>query len=540
MEDSNEIWQVEVKGEIFESSFAELTQWIAEDSLIEVDKVRRGNLRWLEAGRVPPLRPFFEAKKNGTEPPAVQSTVVDGNPDGVIPTNSTQNFTGADPSQADEDAQDEFSEAPDQFAGIDNQICAIHPELDSEYLCEACGHGFCKQCPEGFGTSVKICPYCGAMCRSKNESVMSEAYEGRIRQDIDNGFGFDDLVTAFKYPFRFKGSLFFGSALVAVLAYGRAAAGLGSIFFIAAGLICAILSTAFVFGMLSNTLNRFAAANIDSNFLPEFEDFSAWDDVIHPFLLFLGSWFVSFGPALVVPIVMVWYAVSSFAGAAQQVNGANDPLAVPASTQTVNHIDIVKKKLVSQNQGRTDIKIGPDGLTDAQRNTLSEEAEFLKINDLANNYRQEQVKSTVGPTNEEQQAQMYAIGQQVIKSAGVFLILILICTLWGVFYFPAACAVAGYTKSIAAAINPSVGIDTIRHMGIDYVKVLAMSILIWICSTVTGIVFAVVLSPFDMPAVGNIPAQFMSSFVGFYFTTVFAVMLGLALYKNSEKLKLAR
>src|SRR5688572_13861303 len=73
---SNEIWQAEVLGQIYETNLEELTQWITEGALLPDDKVRRGNLRWLEAGKVPPLMPFFNAKANGLAPPQVQTSTV--------------------------------------------------------------------------------------------------------------------------------------------------------------------------------------------------------------------------------------------------------------------------------------------------------------------------------------------------------------------------------------------------------------------------------------------------------------------------------
>jgi hypothetical protein len=57
-----EIWQVEVQGQIYEANFEELTVWIAEGALLREDKVRRGNLRWLEAGKIPALYGFFRRR----------------------------------------------------------------------------------------------------------------------------------------------------------------------------------------------------------------------------------------------------------------------------------------------------------------------------------------------------------------------------------------------------------------------------------------------------------------------------------------------
>ena len=54
----DETWQLEVSGEIYETNFEGLVNWISEGSLIRSDKIRRGNLRWLEAGKIPSLENF--------------------------------------------------------------------------------------------------------------------------------------------------------------------------------------------------------------------------------------------------------------------------------------------------------------------------------------------------------------------------------------------------------------------------------------------------------------------------------------------------
>jgi hypothetical protein len=47
------------------------------------------------------------------------------------------------------------------------------------------------------------------------------------------------------------------------------------------------------------------------------------------------------------------------------------------------------------------------------------------------------------------------------------------------------------------------------------------------------------LSAFDMPGVGNLPAKFIGSLFGFYFSVVFSCVLGFAIFKNAHKLDLA-
>ena len=69
----NEVWQVEVGGQVYEAAFGELGVWIGEGSLHPDDKVRKGNLRWIEAKRVPSLVPFFNAKAQGLPMPVTMS-----------------------------------------------------------------------------------------------------------------------------------------------------------------------------------------------------------------------------------------------------------------------------------------------------------------------------------------------------------------------------------------------------------------------------------------------------------------------------------
>jgi hypothetical protein len=54
-----DIWQVMCGGDIYQADLATLKQWIADGLVQQTDQVRKGNLRWLEAGRVPSLRRVF-------------------------------------------------------------------------------------------------------------------------------------------------------------------------------------------------------------------------------------------------------------------------------------------------------------------------------------------------------------------------------------------------------------------------------------------------------------------------------------------------
>ena len=74
---NQEIWQVEVGGQVYEADLAELATWVVDGALQPEDKVRRGNLRWIEARKVPLLVAHFNAKRDGTPPPKVVVTITD-------------------------------------------------------------------------------------------------------------------------------------------------------------------------------------------------------------------------------------------------------------------------------------------------------------------------------------------------------------------------------------------------------------------------------------------------------------------------------
>jgi hypothetical protein len=51
-------------------------------------------------------------------------------------------------------------------------------------------------------------------------------------------------------------------------------------------------------------------------------------------------------------------------------------------------------------------------------------------------------------------------------------------------------------------------------------------------------VLGVVFSAFNMPGVGNLPAKAIGSLFSFYFWIVFSCILGFAIFKASDRLRL--
>jgi hypothetical protein len=297
-----EIWQVEVNGEIYEANFEELTQWIAEGALLKQDKIRRGNLRWLEAGKIPALTEFFNAKELGIAPPVVTTidkakTAEDASPQaentavshtGVenFPSqNFSENQTQAFPNPPEEKTQSfqTFAEITQHTHKSSLNACSLHPAEEAKFICGECANLFCKACPKSYGGSVKICPTCGAICKPITEFRVNQQRTVQYHSDLSKGFGFSDFGNALAYPFKFKTSLFFGAILFMFFSLGQSAAGIGGLFMVASAIIATMMANALTFGVLANTVENMAQGHLSKNFMPDFEDFSLWDDVVHPF-----------------------------------------------------------------------------------------------------------------------------------------------------------------------------------------------------------------------------------------------------------------
>lgn len=548
----NEIWQVEVGGQIYEASMAELPEWIGEGSLQPGDKVRKGNLRWIEARKVPSLIPFFNARERGEPMPVVQ-TVTDASAatEEAVPDLPPGPFTATIPTEP--------IPVPDQqtapHSHSQNRIpghCANHNDRPTAYVCTSCELELCKACPSSYGGNVRLCPECGGMCRSA-----AEAAQKAQRSAVDSGigsepFGFADFGRALSHPFRFKASLILGGLMFMFFTFGQSAASVGGIMLIAASIICMMLANMIVFGVRANVIDNFTQGKLDADFMPSFDDFSLWDDVIHPFFLYVAAVISSFGPFLLVAAIGVYLVVSA---ATEQMKKFNDELTRVPGTQfyapdrTMEQSKEVREvldKIKQQNDRR---------ITDQQQR-LIESAETGDVQPLAapptvngeqenldkllQEIRTKQLQQAAPVTPPDDGSKYAAAITSILRLAAPLVVIGFITFLWGAFYYPAACAVAGYSRSFLATINPLVGLDTIRRLGLDYVKILLMAFLLLIVAGVIGLALELLLFPFNLPRVGNIPATILGSFATFYFSVVFSCILGYALFKSADRLKLCR
>ena len=547
MPDAGEVWQVDVNGTVYEAAFGELPEWIDGGSLLPGDKVRKGNLRWIEARRVPSLVPFFNAKEKGEPMPVVVS--VTEAPTEPVAFEAAETLPTADISPLNVEAS----------TGVfDPSRCALHPDLESFYLCDGCASGFCKACPNSYGGTVKICPLCGAMCRPASEVKTTQQKMLQQSTAVDEGFGIADFVTALGHPFNYKTSLFFGAALFALFTLGQSAASLGGIFLMVSALFCMMLSNMLSFGVLSNTVDNFIQGKLDANFMPDFENFEIWDDIVHPFFLSIAAYLVSFGPFLLTLAVGFYLVVNAVQDTAASIQ--SDLERIPgthmyAGRELADQSGDVKEVLERIDRERAE-RIANASNQVALAAETADSGEYTGVNTdraideesraqeelwaMATESRKKSLESAIGKTPETVEQERAEMFKAFLQLAAPLVVVGFITFLWGCIFFPAACAVAGYSKSFVATINPLVGLDTMKRLGATYLKILAMGFVLVLMAGFVSFVIGAILSPLELPRMGNLPATGITALFTFYFWTVFSCIIGYALFKKADKLGLVR
>jgi hypothetical protein len=421
----------------------------------------------------------------------------------------------------------------------------------AKFVCVSCENLFCRVCPANYG-NVRICPACGEMCKSLVEVQQKTQQRTHYQNAINEGFGFGDFANAIAYPFKHPTSLLIGGVMFAVFSIGQSALNLGALYVAAGGIIGMMLSNMIAFACLSNTIDEFSKGNLTANFMPSFDDFNLWDDVVHPFFLSIGVYIVSFGFLLVVVIGGMYVAYSSMT---KQFNSmTNLPIAssqtMPNVSPAMNSFEDLMRKDAEQKAKMAELKNGiypAQTVTNTQPQTAvntqlpgsvvnpqDTEKMVADAEKTIGDYRKGQSEAMLGPSKETQQMQQQMMVALLMQYGLPFIVLAFIGLLWAIFYYPAACLVAGYTRNFTAVINPFVGLDTIKRLGFTYAKIVGMEMLISIIIAIVLGIVGVILSPFDLPRVGNIPATLVSSFLYFYYYIVLSAILGYAMCKSKN------
>src|SRR6266446_10107937 len=68
-----ELWRVSTVEGVFATKLETLKQWIVEGCVLPTDKVSKGNLNWIDAGRAPMLKAAFKGDHVVTAPAQVSA-----------------------------------------------------------------------------------------------------------------------------------------------------------------------------------------------------------------------------------------------------------------------------------------------------------------------------------------------------------------------------------------------------------------------------------------------------------------------------------
>lgn len=497
MKVETEIWQVETREGVYQADLPTLKQWVSEGLVQPTDRVRKGAFRWINAEHAPGLQRVFSGEEHVvvvTPTPQAEHLVAGVQQTAPPPVTEPEPETSVEPETAPDmglagdDAHFQVAEAPLGAA------CHNHPTQAATLFCRSCQTTFCRACPNRVGTSsVLLCSLCGGFC----DPIKSLNERAELYRRQSEAFGFGDFATALTYPFKHLVSLLGGALLYGLL--------------LLAGMRAHLLASALVFGCISLVVRRVAYGDLKRDFLPDFSEFSFWDDVVVPCALGFGAMLVTLGPLLLLVCALVFGWLS---GPGPQVL-PTDPTALVADGREVKDGQAVTPKDV-------DVLVG--GGTEEQKaeaarklRTLGPEVRRLEESQLA-----------------EDNAAVYA-SRLLLARPGLVLVLGLFALGWAVFYYPMALLVAGWTESLKSVLNPLVGLDTIRHMGANYFKAFLMYLAVQFMSLILSVVVGLLTAPFNVPFFGNLPATFLGGVVTFYTSLVIACVLGLALFKSADR-----
>ena len=475
-----EVWRVSTVEGVFEADLETLKQWIIEGCVLPTDKVTKGNQSWIEAGRVPKLKGAFNGELRPVPPPAtpsfeafVECSPAYNNPQSPAPSTSWVE--------------------PERVSGpTSTNSCHNHPDASPEYVCRMCGALFCKTCPRFASGKVPVCPLCGDLCHEYRAVAEKQA-----RAELQSsGFGMEDFVRAIRYPWQHKIALLTGALIYGLL--------------LLAGFRGSLLAWMIMFGCISHVISQVAWGRLNRSFMPDFSSFSFWDDLIVPVFLGVGIMVVTWGPVIALVLALMFGVLSGG----------------KLEASTLGHEDQAAQTIQDEDLSTlTDPEADPAKLEEANKKLqgLRPGAELAREAEASR-------EEATDPTGELRHLLPYLGAGMSIG----FLLLLFIG--WGLFYYPMALTVAGYTQSLGSVLNPLVGLDTIRRMGITYFKAFAMVMVVQVVSFVVGAIISVITSPLALPFMGNLAGNFINATFTFYFNLVVACILGLSLFKCADRL----
>ena len=485
-----ESWRVSTIEGIFETDLETLKQWIVEGCVLPTDKVSKGNLNWIDAGRVPKLKAAFNGEIEPPPPPTEQAEFQTS--DAALQTPPPfENQTAYEVSPAESFNSTE----PVPHLGTSASWCHIHPGVKPKYVCRMCAVPLCGECPRFVGTSgIPVCPLCGDLCKS-----YAEAKSSAERAEFQSsGFGMSDFTSAIRYPLQHKAALFGGALLYS--------------FLLIAGFRGGLIAWMIMFGCISHVISQVAWGRLDRSFMPDFSGFSMWDDVVMPVFLGIGIAIVSWGPVIVLTLALMFGVI--------------------ASASSSDHGAATEAQTAEQQQFSEDLEV----LTDPNADPKKLEEANRRVNERARPGSELAREAAKSQAEHNDPTGMFSEMLPYLGAGAAIVILLLLGIAWAIFYYPMALAVAGYTQSFWSVVNPLVGLDTIRRMRGTYFKAFAMVVALQFATFVISAIIGLITAPLTLPFMGNMIANFINGSFTFYFNLVIACVLGLSLFKCADRL----
>ncbi|MFY9223324.1 MAG: B-box zinc finger protein [Blastocatellia bacterium] len=522
MSTQNEIWQVMIDDQVYEADTETLKEWASEGRILPTDKVKKGSLAWNDANRVPMLRAIFSGQpippsvaKTPSTQPIQNNNLTSPNPPN-FPVNNPYNNSSSAPITPVTPVTAPIAPSspipvfnPAAAMPMATGICRNHPQVPAKFVCRVCSAMFCQDCPKKMG-SMAICTACGDMCNKVSDITEKATSVAQTVTYYGQGkdFGVDEFVKAAKYPFQHLISLISGAIVYAFLVLGSQI-GFGS-------LMATVMATVFLFGCMSLTIRQVAMGRMDRNFMPDFSAFSIFDDVIKPLFLSVGVSIVS-----VLPVIILFFALSSIGG----FFAPKEPAYVPEE-EFLSQEDI--KGLIDGNDAERDLET-------AKKLQKLEPTRDIGVRSLEKEER-EQKEEAVDLSEQFNNGYL----RQVVGAGLIFILVIGLGLLWAFFYYPMAITIAGFTQDFWSVINPVVGIDTMRRMGMVYVKAFLMYAAMFIAGGTIKLGIFILMAPIVViPFFGMAVYETVAAVFTFYFSLVISCILGLALYKCAEELDIA-
>jgi hypothetical protein len=429
------LWEVEVEGRVYCGELTEIIDWINEGAVLPRHKVRRGNLRWLPAKLVPELSPYFKRVVKTVEAPAT---------DDVERVHGFENFGtqfvggAAAPSAITPPTQPERKAKPSRF-------CVVHRELRSEYVCGVCRHSYCRVCPKRYGSDVRLCPSCGAVCITFAEAQNNVFSPGAInrpyvrknlagendRKFFDTKIQPRDIWESLVYPVRAWADLAVSVVIFVPLFAAMITAVRGTIVNVVASAAAAAITAAIAFCILSNVCRAEKLQLDPPTFLPRLRD--GIDGIIRPFGRALAVAAASFGLFAVLAAGSAGYAWYQFSAS----------------------VDLVE----------TEIRAA------AARQTAVQPA--VKIDKLVELRRSKIVDTIVGQNGTGEETAPVRIVRSMMMLSVTFLAPLGIAFVLGLILLPAACGVVIEKSSARMLLNPVNALRVLKQYGFDYIKLLA-------------------------------------------------------------------